>query len=136
MVFHLQSVWRCFRSTRLESGHNRKPIMVNTNVRRGARSLFIYIWFRFCKLHWEKGLVSVLMKLFKKFKVSSNGPSTEWVGYETLTFYTSFAIVETTPFFQCWERLGQRRFYVCLEPYRVQRQRSTRPLRVRPEAPP
>lgn len=41
------------------------------------------------------------MKLFKKFKVSSNGPSTEWVSYETLTLYTSFLIVETTPFFQC-----------------------------------
>jgi hypothetical protein len=41
------------------------------------------------------------MKLFRKFQVSSNGPSTEWVGYEILTFYTSFLIVETTPFFQC-----------------------------------
>jgi hypothetical protein len=51
-------------------------------------------------IHWEKGLVSVLMKLFKKFKISSNGLSTEWVGYETLNLYTSFLIVETTPFFQ------------------------------------
>jgi hypothetical protein len=33
--------------------------------------------------HWEKGLVSVLMKLSKKFKVSSNGPSTEWIGYDS-----------------------------------------------------
>jgi hypothetical protein len=39
-------------------------------------------------------------KLFKKSKVSSNGPSTEWAGYETLTLYASFLIVETTPFFQ------------------------------------
>jgi hypothetical protein len=38
--------------------------------------------------HWEKGLVSVLMKIL--FKVSSNGPSTEWVGYETFNFLYEF----------------------------------------------
>jgi hypothetical protein len=59
-----------------------------------------------CKYHWEKGLVSVLMKLFRKFKVSSNGPSTEWVGYEILIFYTSFLIVASSSVLYHFDRFG------------------------------